>query len=80
MFTYLHSYRLMNTATERPIKLNGLDPRKKYRIKELNLYPGTASTIKSVNEYSGDYLMTVGFNPEVNLKRTTVILEITEVK
>jgi alpha-galactosidase len=80
MFTYLHSYRFMQTATERPVQLNGLDPDKKYSIKEINLYPGTESTIKPGNIYSGDYLMTVGFNPDVNYKRTSVILEIKEEK
>jgi alpha-galactosidase len=29
--------------------------------------------------FSGDFLMTVGVNPDVTLKRTSVILEITEV-
>jgi alpha-galactosidase len=80
MFNYLHNNRFMQTGTERPIKLNGLDTDKRYRIKEINLYPGTASTIKTENVYSGDYLMTVGLNPDVNLKRTSVILEITEAK
>ena len=80
MFNYLHNFRFMQTATERPIKLNGLDPAKKYHIKEINLYPGTTSTIKTENVYSGDFLMSVGLNPDVNLKRTSVILEINEVK
>jgi alpha-galactosidase len=80
MFTYLHNYRFMETATERPIKLNGLDPVKKYRIKEINLYPETSSPVNAEQAYSGDFLMNVGFNPDVNLRRTSVVLEITEVK
>ncbi|MEY2869645.1 MAG: hypothetical protein RIR01_2142, partial [Bacteroidota bacterium] len=32
------------------------------------------------NVYSGNFLMTVGINPNVTLKRTSVILEITQVK
>jgi alpha-galactosidase len=80
MFTYLHNYRFMQTATERPVQLNGLDPNKKYSIKEINIYPGTVSTIKPGNVYSGDYLMTAGLNPDVNLRRTSVILEIKEEK
>jgi alpha-galactosidase len=80
MFTYLHSTRFMETATERPIALNGLDARKKYTIKELNLYPGTLSSISPTQIYSGDFLMNVGLNPDVNGKRTSVVLEITEVK
>lgn len=70
MFTYLHNNRFMQTATERPIKLNGHDGNKRYLIKEVNLYPNTSSTFKAANVYSGDFLMTVGFNPGVNLKRT----------
>jgi alpha-galactosidase len=80
MFTYLHSNRFMQTATERPIKLNGLDAGRKYRINEINLYPGISSTIKPGIVYSGDYLMNVGINPDVNQKRSSVILEITEAK
>ena len=80
MFTYLHSNRFMQTATVRPVKLNGLDPKKKYRITEINLYPGTQSTIKSGIVYTGDYLMSVGINPDINGKRTSVVLDITEEK
>jgi alpha-galactosidase len=79
MFTYLHSTRFMENATERPIELNGLDAAKKYKIHEINLYPGTVSTINSNLTYSGDFLMKVGINPDVNAKRTSVVLEITEV-
>ncbi len=49
-------------------------------IKAINLYPGVSSTLKAANVYSGDFLMTGGFNPGVNLKRASVILEINEVK
>ena len=80
MFTYLHNYRFMETATERPIKLNGLDAAKKYRIKEINIYPETVSPVNADLTYSGDFLMNVGFNPDVNARRTSVVLEITEVK
>jgi alpha-galactosidase len=30
--------------------------------------------------YSGDYLMAVGFNPQVNARRTSVVLELTEAR
>lgn len=79
MFNYLHSARFMETATERPIKLNGLDGSKKYKINELNIYPGTNSTINSKQIYSGDFLMKVGFNPDLNGGRSSVVLEIKEV-
>lgn len=80
MFTYLHSYRVMNTATERPVKLNGLDPLKKYKVTELNLYPGTRSTLDESIVYTGDFLMNAGINPDVNLRRTSVVLQISEAK
>jgi alpha-galactosidase len=68
------------TATERPVVLNGLNPKKKYTIKEINLYPGVTSTIAFDKIYTGDFLMKAGFNPNVNLKRTSVLLEIKEVQ
>jgi len=80
MFTYMHSTRFMESATEKPIKLNGLDATKKYKIKETNLYPGTVSSIDSERVYSGDFLMNIGINPAVNARRTSVVLEITEWK
>ena len=80
VFNYLHSTRFMHTGTERPVQLNGLDAEKNYRVKEINLYPGTTSTIDSNKIYSGDFLMKAGINPDLNSRRTTVILEINEVK
>ncbi|MCX6206194.1 MAG: alpha-galactosidase [Bacteroidetes bacterium] len=80
VFHYLVNNRQRITATERPIQLNGLDPNKKYSVKETNLYPYTKSTIDSTKIYSGDFLMNVGINPNITLQRTSVILEINEMK
>lgn len=80
VFNYLVNNRFNITATERPVVLNGLNPKKKYTVKEINLFPGTTSTIDSNKVYSGDFLMKVGINPNVNLKRTSVVLEIIEVQ
>lgn len=80
MFNYLHNYRFMQTATVRPVQLNGLDANKKYSVREINLFPGTQSTLKPGAVYSGDYLMNIGLNPDLNLRRASVILEINEVK
>ena len=55
IFNYLVNNRYMLTATEEPIKLDGLDPVKKYQIRELNLFPGTRSRIKAEQVYSGDF-------------------------
>lgn len=79
MFNYLTGNRFELTATPKPIRLKGLDPTKKYRIKEVNVYPGTQNSLKDAVVYSGDFLMKIGFNPDLNLKRTSVILEMTEI-
>ncbi len=78
MFTYLHNPRVMQTATPRPIRLSGLDPEKKYHVRELNLYPGKKSTIDPDHIYTGELLMNAGINPDVNQNRTSVVLEIAE--
>jgi alpha-galactosidase len=80
VFNYLVNNRFKMTATQRPVVLNGLDPIKKYTVKEINLYPGTTSLIATDKEYTGDFLMKVGVNPNVTLQRTSVLLEINEVK
>jgi len=80
MFTYLTGNRY-GDGTLSPIRLKGLNAGKKYTIREINLYPDTDPGIRKTNIYSGDYLMTIGFNPRVNNRnRTSVILEISESK
>lgn len=76
MFNYLVSNRYESTASPKPVVLKGLDPNKKYRIQEINLFGNKKSSLNSNAEYSGSYLMTVGYNPEVNSGRSSVILEI----
>jgi len=68
---------ITNTSGSR---LEGLDPDNKYTITETNLYPDTSSDFNSKQAYSGYFLMKAGINPGVNLKRTSVILEINGVK
>lgn len=65
------------TKIAKPIKMQGLDPKKKYRISEINVFPGEESPIDSAVEYSGDFLQTIGFNPQVDAKRSSVLLLIT---
>ncbi|MGV3589146.1 MAG: alpha-galactosidase [Adhaeribacter sp.] len=79
MFNYMVGNRY-GAGTGSPIKLKGLNPDKKYKVKELNLYPETRTPIKEDAVYSGDYLMTVGFNPLLSTRRTSVILELTQQK
>ena len=80
VFNYLVNNRFSITATKQPVVLNGLDSKKKYAVKEINLYPGISSSIKGENIFTGDFLMKVGFNPHVTLQRTSVVLEISEVE
>jgi alpha-galactosidase len=79
VFNYLTDTRQKITATPRPVQLAGLDPQLRYRVRELNLYPGTTSTLPADQTYSGDFLMKVGLNPDVTLTRTSVVLELTAV-
>lgn len=79
-FTYLVKNRY-KAGSVAPIKLKGLNPDKTYKIQELNVYPGTKSEINtSTATYSGNYLMKIGFNPQVSARRESVVLEISEVK
>jgi alpha-galactosidase len=74
-FNYAVSNRFEFSYSFAPIRLQGLDPAKKYRLKELNVFPGTASSLDQSAVYSGEYLMNVGFNPDVSARRTSVIVE-----
>lgn len=78
VFNYLVNNRYGENS-KFPIRLKGLDAQKKYRLKEVNLYPGTKSGIDE-NVFTGDFLMKIGFNPNVNAVRTSVVLAIDEVK
>jgi len=79
MFSYLVSNRYMQTATPRPVVLSGLDAGARYQVKEINLYPDTRTPVDPKQVYSGDFLMKVGFNPQVTDRRTSVVLELTKV-
>ncbi|RFS23394.1 alpha-galactosidase [Chitinophaga silvatica] len=61
------------------VKLQGLDPAKKYRIKEINLFPGSNSRYHFNQVYSGDLLMKEGIQllPGWASSLTSNILEIT---
>jgi alpha-galactosidase len=77
MFNYLVNYR-QNAGTAEPIKLKGLDATKQYRIEEINLFDQSRSPIDSSKIYSGDFLMKVGFNPQLKADRKSVVLKIKE--
>ncbi|WP_183578713.1 alpha-galactosidase [Mucilaginibacter sp. X5P1] len=79
VFNYLVNKRY-NSGTKVPIRLKGLDPQKKYQVKEINLYAGAKSSIGDNLVLTGDFLMKVGVNPDVNEGRTSVVLQVDEVK
>lgn len=61
LFNYLLNTRYRE-AFDR-VRLQGLDPQKKYRVKEINLFPGTKSANPDNDKVvSGDYLMTIGLD------------------
>ena len=61
-----------------PVRLEGLDAGKQYRVKEINLMPGQDSWLSENDRVlSGDYLMTVGLNLFSGNKLTSHVVEIT---
>ncbi|MEL6863186.1 MAG: alpha-galactosidase [Bacteroidota bacterium] len=80
VFNYLVSNRVLFHTNTEPIRLEGLAANQQYRIREINLYPGTHSSINTARIYSGDFLMKIGINPDINNRRKSVVLEINAVK
>ncbi|MEL6676634.1 MAG: GH36 C-terminal domain-containing protein, partial [Bacteroidota bacterium] len=76
LFGYLVEPRWRLNYSHEPLRFQGLDPQKTYRIRELNLFPGTTSPVDFDQVYSGQFLMEVGFNPDVSASRSSVVLEI----
>lgn len=76
MFSYLTNWRYLAEPSLRPVKLQGLDANRSYRLTELNLYDGQRSSVDSTKKYSGEFLMNVGFNPNVNSNRSSVVIKI----
>jgi len=79
IFNYLVNYRY-GEGSKLPIRLKGLDPQKKYQLREINLYPGTKSALDSSTVYTGDFLMKIGYNPQVNADRASVVIQVNELK
>lgn len=78
VFNYFMATRYA-TKQALPIALKGLDGNRRYKVEEINLYPGSKSPIDSSKVYSGDFLMNIGFNPEVSSRRTSVVLRVTAI-
>ena len=79
MFNYLVNYRY-DQGTKKPVRLKGLDPAKRYRLTEVNMYPGKSSGIGSQSIYSGDFLMKVGFNPNADADHSSVVVTLQAVQ
>lgn len=79
LFNYLVNNRY-DAGSKLPIRLKGLNANRKYRIKEVNMFPGTSSTLDSGKTYTGEFLMKIGYNPDVRASRTSVVLQIDELK
>ena len=80
LFNYHTTSRRKDLLSKVP--LQGLNPAKRYRIKEINLFPETKATHPEHEKtYSGQYLMSVGMNvtPGRALPLTSNVFEITEV-
>jgi alpha-galactosidase len=63
------------------VRLEGLDPLKKYIVKEINLMPEAKNTFEaSGNVFSGDFLMKVGLKVSSSKQDSIVVLEVTAVE
>jgi alpha-galactosidase len=78
----VYAYDIHPRYSERllPVKLQGLDPSKTYRVEEINLMPGTRSRLSANQKtYTGDYLMTVGLYLFTTTQTNSRIIELTEI-
>ncbi|MBP7555356.1 MAG: alpha-galactosidase [Chitinophagaceae bacterium] len=78
LFNYLVNNRYGQGSTG-PVKLKGLNAGDKYRIREVNLFPGTRTVIDATKTYTGELLMKVGFNPAVRQGRNSVVLVVEKI-
>lgn len=59
------------------VKLQGLDPAKRYKVVEINLMPGTRSSLaENGKTYSGDYLMKIGLGALKAQETTSSVIEL----
>jgi alpha-galactosidase len=79
IFNYLVNNRY-GQGNRLPIKLKGLDPNKRYGLKEINLYPDSSSPMDGKKTYSGDFLMTVGFDPGISTNKTSAVIQLMALK
>jgi alpha-galactosidase len=59
------------------VRLEGLDPSKKYKVKEINIMPESKNTFEeSGSVFSGDFLMKIGLKVSSSKQESSVVLEI----
>ena len=76
----LYAYDINTRFQEKlmPVKLQGLDPMKRYKVEEINLMPGQDSTLNANGKiFSGDYLMKVGLDVFTFNQTQSRVIEIT---
>jgi len=79
LFSYSLHPRAFNQFSA--VKLAGLDPKKNYKIEEINKVSDSRSRFRSDGKVlSGDYLMKIGLSMPNNNELTSAVIEITEVK
>ena len=61
-----------------PVKLQGLDPHRSYKIEEINLMPGKESSLEVNGKvFTGDFLMKVGIDVFSFSQMQSHVLELT---
>lgn len=61
-----------------PVRAQGLDPARQYKVEEINLMPGAKSSLPGNGEtFSGDYLMKVGLSPFTTVQTNSRVVELT---
>ena len=79
LFAYTLETRMRDLFN--PVTLQGLDPKKKYAVKEINLMPGKKSAFyENGKTFTGEYLMKAGLSVSSAQPLTSAVFEITEVK
>ena len=79
LFSYSLHPRAFNQFSA--VKLTGLDPKKNYKIEEINKVSDSRSRFRADGKVlSGDYLMKIGLSLPNNNELTSAVIEITEVK
>ena len=79
LFAYSLHPRAYNKFS--PVRLQGLDPNKNYKVEEINKMPGMRTRFQADGKtFSGDYLVKIGLALPNNGELTSVVIEISEVK